>query len=376
VRRVLIAGGGTGGHFYPALAVTEELRRSEHDVEVGYVGTRRGIEARILLSYPWIRFFPITVRGMDRGRLLHRLGAIAMLAISFAQTVVVFARFRPDVVLGMGGHSSFPPVALGVLLGKVLPIRTIIHEQNAIAGLANRILAPHVDTVLVSYPQSSRSLAKARRIVVTGNPIRDDFLRGQRTPAVYRSFGLRPNRRTVLVFGGSNGSSRLIEEVLRAKEAIAHDDGLQILLAAGGQQDDARIRDELTSAGVRNVVVHRYIDRMGEAFAIADLIVSRAGATTLAEITSCGKPAVLVPWNGATDNHQWENARILASEGACTLADEDDIVHGGLVTLIRELVSDEGRMHCLATNSWRLGQRRAQALVLGEIRALMREARA
>jgi UDP-N-acetylglucosamine--N-acetylmuramyl-(pentapeptide) pyrophosphoryl-undecaprenol N-acetylglucosamine transferase len=178
----------------------------------------------------------------------------------------------------------------------------------------------------------------------------------------------------VLVFGGSLGSTKLIDEVLRAKDAIARSTDLQVLLVTGRAADHRAIRAELTAAGATNVVVVPYIERMGEAFALADLIVSRAGATTLAEITSCGKASILVPWKEAADNHQWENARLLESERACTLADEDVIVRRGLVNLIEETIRDDRVLARLAANSRRVGMRQARALILGEIRATMRGA--
>ena len=374
--RVLIAGGGTGGHVYPALAIIEELSKWNPGIRLAYVGTARGLEAKVVPTYPGVRFFPIHVRGLDRHSKLRMLGSILLLAVSFLETLCLFARFRPHMVIGVGGYSSFPAVSLGALLGRVLPIRTMIHEQNAVAGLVNRVLGRFVDKVLISYPQSRKDFPKAKQIVVTGNPIRDEFFAARRTPASYRAFGLTPGMRTVLIFGGSLGSEQLVHEVVRAKEAIARTDDLQVLLVTGRAVDDEAIRRELNDAGARNVQVLSYIERMGEAFALADLVVSRAGATTLAEITSCGKPSILVPWDGAADDHQRANAKVLESERACTVADEEAIVRRGLVTIIRETIRDDRTLAQLAENSRRMGMRQARTLILGEIRATMRGARA
>jgi len=372
--RVLIAGGGTGGHFYPAMSVIEELRAWKPDVKVGYVGTRSGIEARVLPSHPSVRFFPIHAVGLAGARSLHRLRAWILLLYSFLESLLILARFRPEIVIGVGGYSSFPPVFLAALLGRFLRIRTLIHEQNAIPGLANRRLAGYVDGVLLAYPEARRHFAHARRVAVTGNPVRRELLLARRSDAAYRMFGLDPSRRTVLVFGGSLGSSQLVDSILAAKESLARTDSLQVLLVTGGAADEERIRSELHDAGVRNVVVRHYIDRMGEAFAVADLVVSRAGATTLAEITACGKASLVVPWSGAADNHQWENARALRSIEGCTLVDERDIVSRGLVHVIQDLVADEEALALLARNAWRSGRRNARALILGEIKGLMRGA--
>ncbi len=370
--RVLIAGGGTGGHFYPALALIERLRREDPTVRIAYAGTRRGIEARLLPSYPYVRFFPIHGRGLVRGGWLGNVSAFLQLLLGFLEALVIYVRFRPRIVIGMGSYSSFAPVFLGAVLGRLLPIRTLIHEQNAVPGLANRILSRFVDAVLVSFQRTRSDFPRARRVVVTGTPVRAEFFRARRTEDVYRRFGLDPNRRTVLVFGGSLGSARLVDGILRAKEELG--DRMQVLLVLGGATDEDPIRCELDRVGIQNIVVRRYIERMGEAFAIADLVVARAGATTIAEIAACGKPAILVPWGGAADGHQWENARLLEAEEGCTVADEDAIVDGGLVDLIRRLVSDDAALARLARNARRSGRRDADALIMGEIRFQMRGA--
>ncbi len=369
--RVLIAGGGTGGHFYPALAVMEEFAKRKNGVELAYVGTKRGIEARILPSYPWISFFPIHVRGLQRGNAVQNMYALSLLVVSFMEMLIVLLRFRPQVVIGMGGYASFPAVFLSSLLGKTFPMRTVIHEQNAVAGLTNRILARFVDKVLISYPQTRDQLASARNIVTTGNPIRSEFLLAKRTRAAYKRFGLSPEKRTVLVFGGSHGSLAITNAIRKARSEIARNKDMQVLLVTGESIDTSIIQLELASAGITNIVVRRYIERMGEAFAIADLIVSRAGATTLAEITSCGKPAVLIPWGGASDGHQWENARVLNDERACTIVGENDILGRRLARLIEQMVKDEQGLSLMAQNSMRMGSRHAAASMLGEIMVLV-----
>jgi len=373
--RILIAGGGTGGHFYPALAMCEELRRKYPQAQFVHIGTKHGVEARVLPSYPWIRFHPILAGGFHRNNWMKNVLATIQLLVGFVQTVVLFLRFRPQLVIGVGGYSSFGSVLLGSLLGRMLPIRTVIHEQNVIGGLANRGLSRFVDLVMLSFPQSERSFPHARKMVVTGNPIREEFLHVKRSPALYRYFGLDPERRTILVFGGSKGSAEITEQVLFGKEAIAQNDDLQILLITGDSDIEAAIRAELDTAEVTNIVVKGYVHQMGAAFAIADLVVCRAGATSLAEITSCGKASLLVPWKEAADDHQRKNARLMEEECACAVADEAVIVRHGLVDSILGQMGDELGLERLAGNARRLGQRSAESLILGEIQSLMREVR-
>jgi UDP-N-acetylglucosamine--N-acetylmuramyl-(pentapeptide) pyrophosphoryl-undecaprenol N-acetylglucosamine transferase len=370
---VLIAGGGTGGHFYPALAICEGWKERHPNARFAYIGTRTGVEARVLPSYPWIRFFPIAASGLYRHKLLKNIWAAARILWGFAQTVLVFCRFRPDLVIGVGGHSSFAPVWVGAVLGRVLPIRTAIHEQNVLGGVANRWLSRVVDLVMLSFPQSTRSFPRARKIVVTGNPIREEFLHVKRSDALYRQFELDPDRRTILVFGGSKGSMEITEQVLHGKEAIAGNQDLQILLITGDAGRSASIQSQLDDARITNIVVKTYVHQMGAAFAIADLVVCRAGATSLAEITSCGKASLLIPWKEAADDHQRKNAEALENEQACIVAEEDVIVRHALVDAILDQMKDELGLEHLACNAKRLGTQSAQSAILGEIGALMRE---
>jgi len=372
--RVLIAGGGTGGHVYPALAILDELRREHPRIEAIYVGTRRGIEARILSTRPWVRFVPIHARGRRPGARCDRLRVGFWLAVSLVESAAALLRFRPNVVIGVGGYSSFPPLLLAALAGRVTRIRTVIHEQNAVAGLANRWLSRLVDEVLVSYPTSMAQFPRARRVVTTGNPIRAEFLCETRTVDGYRRFGLDPSRRTVLAFGGSQGSADLVEEILVGADQVSARGEAQVLLVTGSVRSAEEARLRLAQRGAAHVTVVPYIEEMALAFSIADLIVSRAGATTLAEITGCGKPSVLVPWRGATDDHQLENARVLEREEACRLVADETMVRHELMKLVMDVVRDESALARLGENARRLGQRQAGTLIRREIEALARGA--
>ncbi len=373
--RVLVAGGGTGGHVYPALAILDELAQTVSNVDLGYVGTKRGLEARLVPSISNLRFFTTCVRGLPSGlRLVARLRSALALLWSLVEALVIVLRFRPHVVLGVGGYASFPVVFISALLGRVMSIRTLIHEQNAVVGRANRLLSRWVDRVLVSFPSTVNDLSHANRVVITGNPVRQDRLGKKPSRDMYQEFALDPDKRTVLVFGGSKGSAALTQAVLDLSAEFSDEREIQVLLVTGSEDAANEARDRLQNSGARNFAVQAYIDQMGEAYAIADLVVSRAGATTLAEITSCGKPAVIVPWEGATDDHQVANALFLERADACALIREAAILDGGLSHVIRELVHDPRRLVRMAANSRRLGRRQATTAVLGEVVGLFGEA--
>jgi len=374
--RILFAGGGTGGHVYPAVAMIDELRRRNPSAEIAHVGTRRGLEARLLGRRADVRFYPIHVRGLARRGIGGRLLTYACLLVGLVESLGVLASFRPHLVVGVGGHSSFPPVFLAALLGRLFRMRTVIHEQNVLGGLANRVLSRFVDSVLISFEASRSSFPRAQRIVVTGNPIREELLHVKRSEEAYRLFGLDPSRRTILVFAGSKGSDEIVEQIEVGLDRVASNRGLQILLISGDAKRTDALREAARRAGAQNVVVETYVDRMGEAFAVADLVVCRAGATSLAEITACGKASLLVPWRGAAEDHQWKNAQAVRAEGACTVADGDVIVRHGLVRLMQELADDEATLMRLAGNARRRGRPNAKAVILGEIEGMMRGARA
>jgi UDP-N-acetylglucosamine--N-acetylmuramyl-(pentapeptide) pyrophosphoryl-undecaprenol N-acetylglucosamine transferase len=275
----------------------------------------------------------------------------------------------------MGGYSSFPAVFIASLFGKVLPVRTVIHEQNALAGLTNRFLGHFVDKVLVSYPQTRSQFSSARKVVVTGNPIRSEFFLARRTPETYNRFNLYPDKKTVLIFGGSNGSSALTSAVRHEALEISKRTDIQVLLVTGRDQDTSTLELEFAAAGIKNIAVKTYIKSMGEAFAIADLVVSRAGASSLAEITSCGKPSILIPWKEAADGHQEANAQVLKVSNACEIMDESELGNHQLAQLIEEMVQDKEGLRLMARRAVYMGAKHAAASMLGEIVGLVEGAK-
>lgn len=361
--RIMIAGGGTGGHLYPALALIEEIRQRDDQIKFAYVGTRRSLEARLLSNNRAVKFFPLHARGLTRGDIIQNITALLFLVVAVIEAAVVIARFRPTVIVGMGGYSSFPVLVWGVILQR----RTVIHEQNVVAGLTNRLLSPFVNKVLISYDGSKRYFPTAKEIVVTGNPIRESFFLSQRAGLIYQQFNLDPKRKTILVFGGSHGSQVLTEQIIRAKEKFGACRQLQVLLVVGNDQKQVEVTSDLAAAGIENIAAEKYIDDMAKAFAIADLVVSRAGATSLAEITACGKPVILIPWPGAADDHQWENARYLHARKACVLVNEGALKKDNLASLILKTVASERTLNQLSTNARRLGRRGAATRMWNEI---------
>ena len=337
--RVMIAGGGTGGHTSPATAVIEELRRIAPSLDVEWVGRRGNIEERVARSLN-IPFRPIPVQGWPRTRSLRKLLVAGKLAWSGVQCWRYLRRFRPDVVFGVGGYVSLPLLWVAQRCG----MPTALHEQNRLLGMANRMLAPRADKVFLTYPDTVRLPANARTRVV-GNPVRAGFKTPPSAAEGRAAFDLAANRPTVLVCGGSQGARSINEAMAGALPAFGKDEAQFIWMTGTSGVKAARAAAQSANA---RAVVYPFIDDMPAACAAADLIISRAGASTAAEITVMGKPSILVPYPHATDNHQEQNARALEQGGAAIVLLDDACTADTLVTHIRDLLADPARLAAMA----------------------------
>jgi UDP-N-acetylglucosamine--N-acetylmuramyl-(pentapeptide) pyrophosphoryl-undecaprenol N-acetylglucosamine transferase len=316
-RSILVMAGGTGGHVFPALAVADHL--CALGWRVTWLGSRQGMEADLVprRGYPveFIRFAGLRGKGLLRAVLLP-----VNLLIAFWQCARVILRLRPDVVLGMGGYISFPGGMMAALLGRPL----VLHEQNAIAGLANRVLAHVADRIMVGFPEA---LPKA---TWSGNPVRADIAAIPRPEA---RFEARAGRLRMLVFGGSLGAMVLNEVVPKALALIAPDARPAVRHQAGAKHL-AALRENYARAGVEAECL-AFVDDMAGALAEADFVVCRAGALTVAELAAAGVAAVLVPFPHAVDDHQTANARFLSDAGAAVLVPQPEFTPERLADMIR-----------------------------------------
>ena len=340
--RVCIFAGGTGGHVFPALAVADRLR--EAGWSVSWVGTRRGIEARVVpdarLSLHFI--------SMRRFRGTRRAGAFAATAVALVQAIAILLRIRPALVLGMGGFVSAPGGFAAWLLRRPL----LIHEQNAIPGLANRMLARFATGIMESFSGTFSHRGKGW-LRTTGNPVRAAF---SVLPPPARRFADRGSVLRVLVLGGSQGAQALNRSVPAAAALV--DRPLEIRHQAGeGGQADAT-RERYREAGVEAAVT-AFVDDVAEACAWADVAVCRAGASTVAELSAAGVGAILVPYPWAADDHQSANARFLERRGAAYVVPERGSITARLASLLGELAADRDRCLTMAEAAWRSGQRDA-----------------
>lgn len=312
--KVALAGGGTGGHVFPAVAIAEELKRRDPDLQLMYIGKTGSIEERIAgeMSIP---FRPIIVEGLPSGNVLKKLRALFSAAVGLFQSLVIISRFRPQAVIGTGGYASLPPV----LAASILRIPTVIHEQNCVPGKANRLASRFADIVTVHFDKSKQYFpGKQTRVV--GNPIRSEFL-PQRLELVNRlearrKLGLTPDKFTILLLGGSRGAHSL--NVAMAEALPRLDQRRFQFVWMTGKDDYRSVRDTCARADV-SAAVFQFIDDMVGAYRAVDIAVTRAGASTLAELAAVETPAVLVPYPHATDRHQELNARALVEAGAAEM---------------------------------------------------------
>ena len=342
--KVVIAGGGTAGHVFPALALAEKLRP---DAEIEFVGSPDGQEASLVPDAGYM------FHGVAADRFPRKLspaaataGFKALRSVGACREIVRAA----DVVVGMGGYASVPAV-LAARLGR-RPL--LLHEQNAIPGLANRLAARWARVVAVSFEGSAVKLPRARKLIVTGNPVRASILealehRERLRKEALDAFAFDPDRRTVVVFGGSQGALSLDRAVAGAIELLADRQDIQLLALTGPSHLDV-VAVPARTAGRLRVCVLGSLDRIELALAAADLAVARAGAGHIAELSVCGVPAILVPYPYATDDHQAANGLELETAGAATVMPDRELTPETFASRVSELLADPSRLEEMASS--------------------------
>jgi UDP-N-acetylglucosamine--N-acetylmuramyl-(pentapeptide) pyrophosphoryl-undecaprenol N-acetylglucosamine transferase len=341
--KVLIAGGGTGGHVYPGIAVAEELRRLSPDAEVLFVGTKRGIEAHAVPDAGF-RLRTVAGRGMPRRAWWRVPWALLVNAWGMLQALRVVAAERPDVVLGTGGYVSGPVVLASWLLRR--PV--LLQEQNSIPGLTNRWLSRLANEVHISFTESRSYFPRSDHLKLTGNPVRSVILSGDRRGAL-EQFGLREGVPTVFVFGGSRGAHRINEAAIDAMKRLKGRVDVQWVLQTGRQ--DAEWAAQTVQQEGLSARVLAFITQIHQAYAAADLVVCRSGAMTLAEIAACGTPAILVPYPYAAYDHQLINAQNVVERGAAALLLDRELSGERLAKEVARLLADRQTLRRMSANA-------------------------
>jgi UDP-N-acetylglucosamine--N-acetylmuramyl-(pentapeptide) pyrophosphoryl-undecaprenol N-acetylglucosamine transferase len=339
--RLLIAGGGTGGHLFPAIAIAKAFLKSNKDNEVLFVGTKRGIEEKVLKKEGFDLKL-VNVKPLVGGGVLKKLGSVMTLPISLMQSLAVLRRFKPDFALGVGGYAS-GPVILGA---KMMGIKTGIQEQNIYPGVTNRVLGRVVDSIFLSFKEAKMFFEEGK-VYITGNPVRETLFDVDVENA-YEILKLDKDKFTILVFGGSLGAESINKAFVNSIEKLnGLKDKIQIVHQTGEKAYEM-VKAEYERSGVKSYVAP-FIYDMQDAYAVADVIVCRAGATSISEITALEKPAVLVPYPYAAGDHQTKNAKSLENERAAIMI-KDDELDEKLVDLLLELYENRERLDELKEN--------------------------
>ncbi|OLS42015.1 undecaprenyldiphospho-muramoylpentapeptide beta-N-acetylglucosaminyltransferase [Bacillus sp. MRMR6] len=345
--RIVVSGGGTGGHIYPALALIREIQKQSADTEFLYIGTLNGLESTIVPREK-IPFKSIYITGFQRKLSFENIKTVYRFFKGVRDSKKILKEFGPDIVIGTGGYVCGPVVYAAAKLG----IPTIIHEQNSVPGLTNKFLSRYVNKIAVCFDEA-KDYFPADKIVFTGNPRASEVM-GQDGIRGRLSAGLSTTKPVVLIFGGSRGARPINDAVVKSLSELG-EKPYQVLYITGDVHFEA-VKNEVELVGnPKNVVIKPFIHNMPEVLAGVDLVVSRAGATTLAEITSLGIPSILVPSPYVTNNHQEKNAKSLSNHGAATLLLEKELNSKSLVQHIDRILLNKQTLEAMKIKAKELG---------------------
>lgn len=362
--RLLISGGGTGGHIYPALALVEALKAQDPTTEVLYVGTERGLESKIVPN-AGLPLKTVEIQGFKRSLSLSNFKTIYLFLKSVQDAKKIIKEFKPDVVVGTGGYVCGPVV----YAASKLNIPTMIHEQNSVAGVTNKFLSRYVSKIGICFNDVA-SAFPAEKVIFTGNP------RAQQVANIAKSgrlaeFGLDPDRQTVLIFGGSRGAEKINQATVAAMEQFKSVP-YQVLFVTG-QIHYQKVKDQLKAVEVpTNVKVVPYISDMPAILPELACIVGRAGATSLAEITALGIPAILVPSPYVTNDHQTKNALSLVNKNAARMIRENDLTAATLVQNLNDILQNEAIRAQMTVNMKKAGVPDAANRVIAVLTDMMK----
>ncbi|MEA2014002.1 MAG: undecaprenyldiphospho-muramoylpentapeptide beta-N-acetylglucosaminyltransferase [Thermodesulfobacteriota bacterium] len=344
--RVIIAGGGTGGHVFPAVAIADEFLERPQVRDVLFTGTEKGLEARIL---PGMGFTlsTINVEGVRGQGITRMITSLLKIPGSIVQSISIIRNFRPDIVLGVGGYASGPVVIAAHFMG----IKTAIAEQNVLPGFTNRMLCRFVDKIFLSFPDRKGWFAHGK-VVVTGNPVRREFASG------VKNLRKGKQRFSILIFGGSQGARAINRAVIESIEYLKDVKDSLVITHQTGDKDMEEVAEAYHHYGVDSKVCS-FITDISSAYGLADLLICRAGATSIAEITASGKASVLIPYPFAVGNHQEYNAHMLADAGAAEIILEKDLDGKTLAETITRLARSPETIDRMEQESERLGNLKA-----------------
>lgn len=345
--RVIVTGGGSGGHIYPAIAIADKIKEKEPDAEILYMGNDLGLEKDIVpgTGYP---LELVTARWLDRKSVIELALTGMVTARGVLQALKVMRKFKPDVVIGTGGFVCVPVVFAGHLYGA----KCYLHEQNAYPGVANRVLEKFVDKVFLGFADAAEFFKEPKKHVHAGNPVRERFYNVDKTAARER-LGIPKDDFVIFSFGGSQGAEKINEVGFDLMEAVNGHEDVTYIFGTGSQYYD-EILDKAKEKNIEiqpNIMVKSYINDIQYYLGAADLIISRAGALSVAESTVCGRALLLIPSPNVTGNHQYYNAKSVADHGGAILIEEKDLTSEKLIAEVMRLKNQPQLLEAMAKAS-------------------------
>lgn len=363
--KILISGGGTGGHVFPAIAIANELKKRLPDVSILFIGAKGKIEISKVpeAGYP---IEALWISGLQRNINVKNLSFPLKLILSLLKSRKIINKFKPDIVIGVGGYASGPALKMAQKSG----VPTLIQEQNSFPGITNRLLAKSVDKICVAYEGMEKYFDKSK-IVITGNPIREEVIDidGKRNEAL-QFFDLSADKKTLLVIGGSQGA-KSINESIDANLKLFIENDIQIIWQTGKYYFNKAI-DIQEKSGEKNIQVLEFIKRMDMAFAAADIVISRAGAIAISELTAVKKPVIFVPLPSAAEDHQTKNAMKLVNNEAALLIKNSE-ANEKLGKTVIDLFNNENQMNVLKNNIGKMAIKNSAGKIVDEIMKLVGE---
>lgn len=360
-RKYIVSGGGTGGHIFPALSIANEIKQRDPHADILFIGAEGKMEMDRVpaAGYPIVG---LSIRGFDRKNLLKNIPISFKLASSMFKALTKIRAFKPDVVIGVGGYASGPTLKIAQFLG----IPTLIQEQNSYAGVTNKLLAKNAAKICVAYDKMDRFFPK-EKLRLTGNPIRQSLLTDISKEDALAHWGLKPNLPILLIIGGSLGARTINEAVLGSFDELVNSE-VQIIWQTG-KLYEARIAEAIGTKQHPNILVNAFIDRMDLAYKAADLVISRAGASSISELCILGKASILVPSPNVAEDHQTKNAQALVDQDAAVMIKDSEAV-SQLIPAMFHLINDPNRLFELSSHALKMALPDSAAKIVDEIEKL------
>ena len=367
--RVLMTGGGTGGHINPAIAIAKTIQKNEPDSKIAFVGTSRGMENR-LVPKEGFPIYHIEMRGLRRGFSLSNLKTLQLMITSVGKAKKLIREFKPDIAIGTGGYVCWPLIKAASEMG----IPTALHESNALAGVAVKLLAPKIDILFTNFEQTAEQIKHCKKIVHVGNPLKNGFTDVTHEEA-RKTLGFEGKYRySILSCGGSLGAERINSEILKMMTEYSSKHPEIHHLHQAGVGNYKTVKTEFDRLGLdrfSNLSLVDYIYDMPLRLAAADIVINRAGAMTISELALLKKPSILIPSPNVTDNHQYKNAKVLADAGAAVMIEEKNLENVFLSDAVEKLLGNRSERREMAEKFGKFAIKNADFLIYNEIKKLV-----